>query len=758
LTLADYTGAANISRKLAARFPKKIAYLGNLVIVVSGHVTEARMKEQELAVTPIELGRHLMQVRERSGIKQTDLAKRVSLSPTVLSRIESGDRPVTLQEVQDILAQLATPEAVELSKALQREWRILPRPPLDHPDQDMMWEAEQVAVELVALRDQPDTPHGFERRLSEYIEELKRSAGRLLKRDHQVAFIGSIGVGKSTAICRMTGLLTPKEDGTFDPVLEVGGGGITVCEVHLRTGPEYGLIVEPRSDDEIRQDVGDLADHILKGSAPVDDEGSVANESQGISKEVARALRNMAGLTVQRPKGPDGKRITIDPAKDLAEQFPSQREFMVEVLTRMQLHRRDKRDVWYDSACGKSPKAWLRDTFTVINNGRHPEFTLPKRIEVVVPDQLFKASDLTIRVIDTKGIDRNAAREDIEIHFDDPHTLAVLCSHFNNAPAAEARLLLERAKEAGVRTLETNVALLVLPRPNEALAMKDDATSIPVETAEEGYELKAEQAALALEPLGLQRLAVGFYNATEDSAVRAQEFLVDRLNRTRSSFRVRIQDATSGAQALLKNHGEERVRAVLRDAGESLHAWTSLNAVVPPVNAHVQESLLAQIQVAYASTVRAAVRREGDWPQLSYSHHIGYGARRMAVLALGKAVDEFAGHCKILAATPRYRDAADLITQAERVLTASYEDLLRKVQLMGQTVFKDALKTDSAFWQSCLAEWGQGSGYKARVAGHNREWFDNAARRKLENELKALIDREWTRALESVTELLDPAV
>lgn len=33
-----------------------------------------------------------MQVRERSGVKQAELAKRVSLSPAVLSRIESGDR------------------------------------------------------------------------------------------------------------------------------------------------------------------------------------------------------------------------------------------------------------------------------------------------------------------------------------------------------------------------------------------------------------------------------------------------------------------------------------------------------------------------------------------------------------------------------------------------------------------------------------------------------------------------------------------
>lgn len=373
-----------------------------------------------------------------------------------------------------------------------------------------------------------------------------------------------------------------------------------------------------------------------------------------------------------------------------------------------------------------------------------------------MPDQLFKTSDLTVRIIDTKGIDRTAAREDIEIHLDDPHTLAVLCSTFNNAPAAEARLLLERAKDAGVRGLEINTALLVLPHPGEALAMKDDATGTPVESADEGYELKAEQVELALQPLGLQNLAVGFYNAKEDPAIRAQEFLIGRLVAVRDAFRIRIREAINGARVLLKNHGEERVRAVLRDAGDSLHTWASLNVEVPPVNMHVQESLLEQIQIAYAATVRASVAREGEWVNLSYSYQIGYGARRVAVLALGKAVEEFSGHCKIMAATPRYAEAADLIVQAQRVLTASYEELLRKAQLMGHTVFKGALKADPAFWRNCMVEWGRGPGYKTRIIEHNQQWFADDARKQLEAQLKTLIEREWSSALQSITDLLEP--
>ena len=218
---------------------------------------------------------------------------------------------------------------------------------------------------------------------------------------------------------------------------------------------------------------------------------------------------------------------------------------------------------------------------------------------------------------------------------------------------------------------------------------------------------------------------------------------------------MRIQNAINGAQALLVNHGEEKIRAVLLDASRSLRTWSSLKKEVPNVQAHVQESLLEEIRTAYASTVRAAVRREGEWSQLSYSYQIGFGAKRLAFLALGKAVEGFTEHCRILAANPDYADAADLLSQAERVLTSNFEDLLRKVQLMGQSVFKDALKADPSFWQACMDEWGKGPGYKSRVEARNRQWFDAEARLKLEVELRALIAREWTRTLDSMTDLLE---
>jgi hypothetical protein len=78
-----------------------------------------------------------------------------------------------------------------------------------------------------------------------------------------------------------------------------------------------------------------------------------------------------------------------------------------------------------------------------------------------------------------------------------------------------------------------------------------------------------------------------------------------------------------------------------------------------------------------------------------------------------------------------------------------------QIQLMGQTAFKDQLKSDSAFWVACENEWGRGQGYKVRVSGHNSSWFAAAQRLELEGELRSLIEREWDQTLRRVTALFD---
>jgi hypothetical protein len=330
----------------------------------------------------------------------------------------------------------------------------------------------------------------------------------------------------------------------------------------------------------------------------------------------------------------------------------------------------------------------------------------------------------------------------------------VLCSSFNDAPSSAAYLLLERAKEAGIRRIELNAALLVLPRPNEALAVKDEA-GVRVDSIEDGYDLKSESAAMALQALGLEHLTIGFFNAFGDEPARLRNLLLESIGKIRQNFRTHIQEAVTSSRSLLLNHEQEQVQEILRSAARMMQTWVSQHSGVPKLSGHVQDSLMSQIQIAYASTVRATVRREGEWRNLSYGHHLGYGARRLAVLALEPLVEKFKAITETMEENPEYAEAKGLVQQARRVLESAFEDLLRKAQIMGQTSFKDALKLDPSLWVNCENEWGQGSGYRDRVARWNQEWFSAEPRRDLEQELWEFVTREWGVTLKRLSSLLE---
>lgn len=695
----------------------------------------------------VQLGHRLAQLRERTGMKQAELARRVTWSQAVLSRIEAGERAISDDELQALLEAIATSEASQLAVVLERDWRFLPRPALDHPEQDLLWDAERMTAALEEAAAAPDARPAFQRRLREYVDEISGLAGLLLRREHQIAFIGSIGIGKSTAICRATGLEVPGQHGRPVPVLETGAGGVTLCEVHLGLGPGYGIIVEPRTHDDIRADVEDFVDQLLQASpSVVDDDGPPA-----VPREIERAIRNMANLVPKRTKGADGKTVRADPAKVLAAEIPSKRELVVEVLTRMGLHRRDRRDEWHTPALAASPLEWMRTTFEQINNGRHPEFSLPGRIDLVVP-QLLDAGDLDVSIIDTRGIDQPSARADLEALLEDPHTVSILCSAFNDAPSDTIKHLLQRARDINNSRIDSNMGVLVLARPNEACAVKDEVGA-QVETIEEGYELKGEQVGTALIPYRLGESPVFFFNALEDEPGLLRTFLRERVAHTRDEFRGQLDGVLARTRTLLDNAEQEQVQEVQREAGRLLATWIRQHPAPASIGGHVHDTLLDQIETAHASSVHAAIRREGEWRSLSYSHQLGHGARKLAVMALHNSVNGFSDMCGTLRAS--MPEAEELLSQAQGLMAASYEELLRKVQLTSLTLYQDQLRQDPQFWLDNAAEWGHGSGYRNRVLRRNRAWFQEQARQDLESQLNAVLHREWTALLDRVGSIFD---
>jgi transcriptional regulator with XRE-family HTH domain len=699
-----------------------------------------------------EVGRSLGRLRESADIRQSELASRLELSAAVLSRIESGERKASAEEVQRIVDAIGTTEALSLPSALSRQWAVLERPPLDHPDQDLLWEADQTASRLRAFLDgELELRESFRKRIYTYVDELKRASGNLALREYLIVLIGKVGIGKSTALCRLTGLEIPGESGTVPtPVFATGTGRITICEVHVKRGNGYGITIEPADFDDIRAYAYEFAEQFVQDSSPGNAKGP--EEFIGISAEMNRAIRNMTGLTTIKRAGTGGKTIRTDRAKDLAASKPNKRDYVLEVLSRMDLPRRDRRDIWYQPGTSKSPLQWLQQTFADINAGKHPEFTIPRRLEVTVERDLLPNGDLSVRFVDTQGVDEVAARPDLERFFGVTHTVIGFCSGFNDAPSETANVLLGRAKAAGNRYLSLNSLILVLPHPDQALEIRDDS-GIKAESTEEGYELKKDEVEASLRKQGLGEIEVGFFNARADDVSRVHTFLREALNKLRTSYRSSLSDAIRDSVSLLDNHGKAQVELVLKDSAKDLIRTLNDIGGVGELVGHIEDSVIDQFKRGvHHSTVKATVRRNGEWYNFSYGHHLSSGARQMAVRTLGSKIDKFNHATDFMLGSPNYVEARGLIAQAMQVLTDGYDSLLRKTELLGESFFKDELKKDADFWKDAEAQWGPG--YRDNVRRVNKTWFSEPTHRVIEDSLHEILQVEWEIALETVRSIL----
>lgn len=706
----------------------------------------------------VAVGKYIANLREQAGFKQVELAKKLPWSAAVLSRIENGERPLTDDELEIVLSGIGTAQALNLRNVLAREWVILPEASLGDADSELLWQAEQAAQQVHELSERPDVKQFYERRLVRYKDELVTAAARVADKRFRCAFVGTIGVGKSTAICRAEGLEIGLVKGMPKAVLETGAGGITICEVHVRQGPGYGLIVEPCSDDEIRRNVSDFANFILNPSQPgpqSDEEAESESGSPGISREVERALRNMSGLRRRRAeKKPDGTVIpAVDDARVIATTVNDVKSLSVEILARMKLHSRDRRDIWHSHESGKPPLEWLQDMFERINNGRHEDFTLPKRIELVIPDAVLGDDTLSVTLVDTQGIDDLAERRDLEQHFDDPHTIVVLCSVFNEAPATAVRQLLSRALDGGIRTLETHAAILALPRPGEALAIKDNG--YPVQSSEEGYEIKGEEVQLALHRGGLTNLPLVFFNAAEDAPQLLRSFIRGRIEAVREWQRDSLREIIKGATTLLANYEKDQAREIMQAAARSLKIWLDNNGKLPTsTKRHVHESLLSTVRSAHPRTVYATVVRDGDWWNLNYAHQLSHGARRIATLLIESKLKDFKAIAINMLQDGEFADAHGLVQQTVRAVETGFDAVIRKAQLVGESIYADEMRTDKNFWAKCGSEWGRGKGYRERINGHNEGWFDAAHSDSADSRVLSSVTEAWDEAVASVRQLL----
>jgi transcriptional regulator with XRE-family HTH domain len=702
----------------------------------------------------VAIGKYLTILRETAGLTQAELAKKLTFSAAQISRIESDHIQIPREERDKILDAIGGENARKFSEYLIRDWNEIERPPFDHTSQDVLWSINELLGKLRKLKADPELKGVFVPHIENYEKELRLLAGHLCSTEHNIAFVGSIGVGKSTAICLISDLRVSNQGPpNKQMVLEAGGGGVTICEVHVKSGPQYGFIIEPRSAESIRFDVADFAEYLLRLTnnfqQPVE---GIDEEGPAITKEINRAIRCMSNLVAEKA-AKDSKAGLVsrtDPARELAMKHSDSKELVVQILSRMNLSRRDRRSIWYSPEAMLPPLEWLQKTFTEINNGRHPEFSLPQRIEVVIPCALLDELRLDLRIVDTKGIDAAAARADLDGLFDDPRTVVVLCSRFNDAPENALQQLLQRVKDAGARDITQKAIVLVLPRPEEAMAVKDDS-GMSVENDQEGYDLKRADVEMRLTQLGLQSISIEFFNARNDAPTLLRTVLLSRVREVRATWGRRASALEMTVEDLILNHKKKQTEAVFKEVMHRLNTWLSKNREVGNIAEQAQQELVKAIHQAHWRSVWASVRRRGDWDNLSYYHQLGYGARTIAAKHILKKISAFEIIVQNLLDDKELAPAHQMLEQTRQLLHSKADEVLKNMEIAGKEAFADDLKADTEFWNALQME--SGTGYRDRIMSSSDQWFKIAHRIEKQGFVRAKILESWTEILNELNEL-----
>ncbi len=706
-------------------------------------------------------GPTIQHLRETAGLSQAQLAKQLPFTASRISRIETGELGLSDEEARELAKAIGTEPAKAFAEYLSRQWRILEAPGFEHISREVLWKAEQAMQRLTELTDDPDLnlKNAFRKQIESCRQALKSAADFLLSPEHSVVFIGSPGVGKTTAICALSeGLRDMGEDDLKEQItLPTGAGRTTICEVHVRRGGEFGIVVEPCSEEELRYHVADFCDHLL--SLVAREAADASRESAGISSELAVTFRNMTGLTYKKDKEPGSKDRWVGSAIDLVHAYPDREELQIQVLSRLNLPQRRRTSISYPRASSVPPGKWLADISKGINLGKNPEFPLPRRVEISVPHAVLDAEMLDIRLIDTRGIDEpSALRADLQSYLDDERAVIVLCSEFKDAPSAAVQAVMERASEAGLRaTLLERGILLVLPRDGVETAMRDE-NGDPVADADEGRELRREQVqTTTFTDLGFRDLPIEFLDVQADEDCdRAKQFLVRLTTALRQRTEERVLLLTSTVEQLIANKADAQARAVFDQATKPLRTWFANNREIIAKRRPVQGALLDTMQaVRYVGYLRAAVNRRGRWDNFNYWFGLGFGARREAVTRATNQVIELKGLIKTALNDPDFSDAHGFLAHFQSQVEDAIKGFEIEVQQIGESAFADQLREDHPYWEKNQNRWGKGPGYKDSVRSSTKDWFLDKSRETRHDFVEKEIQRRWQQVAERLAQQLE---
>jgi transcriptional regulator with XRE-family HTH domain len=688
-----------------------------------------------------EIGRLLAVAREDDDLTQKQVAEKLGVNQSWVSRLESGVGEPEPTDYQAFLKALRGDRAKRARRLLAIEWKHLPRPSLNHPDIDILIEAELALERLQAFSSGEKVPHVLVGQAELLSNRLRSLGDYLLSTSHTVAYFGDIGVGKTTAACCQAGLVVdPMNPSDLRGVmLDTGGGRTTLCEAEARAGQRYALQVDPLPDEEVYRLVSEFCRSVRERRG--ERESGSADEFK-LPEEVERALRSMASL--QRPPRRKGAPIQDDPAATLSDTFPSIEDFQAEVASRLTLWRRTRRTMEFEGPDDIAGRKWLKEAFVRINNGRNPDFSMPAKITVSVPFAPIPNTSFDISIVDTRGIDGSAIRPDIVAQLKNRRAVCMLCTKWGSAPDVSLQQVLKHVAETEVDpTFLSRTAILVLARAGDALTMRHDSGDT-AQDAFEGYEIKRGHVEDALARADLTGISVQVFDSVSDGAKELSSFLIEKVTSVRKVQADNVMATVQAIDEMLANVERSQALAVLQQINSELLIFAGRHQKLAKSKAPAHTRLLEIISSRHARTVWAAARRSGSFWNFDVYESLGDGAAAEAMRRGASAISGLREIIENWIVNPEFASARGFLNQILQSLSTWEADFVKAARHHAITVYKPELSDADHLWQECDNLYGQRLNFRDIVTSKLSEWFDRHD--NLQDEVERRTRRAWVNS------------
>ena len=694
-------------------------------------------------MTHTDVGAAVAEAREEASVTQKEMAQRLKVHQSQISRLEGGDGKGETKDFERYLRVLGSERALKLAGILKLEWRHLSCPSLKHPNLEVLVEIEQALQRLQDFRESQSMPLVLAGQTDLLFRRLVEFAEFLVSLDHKIAYIGDIGVGKTTALCRQAGLATELEAASSlkGMMLDTGGGRTTLCEVCVQQGNGFAINVEALPDEEVYRLVAELC-RSIHGS-DVGDGSARPKIDYRPPEEVVRALRNMAGLT--RTTRKKGEPAPADPIARIGAETSSLEEFKAEIAARLTLWRRTRRTIEFEGSDEGAGRRWLKETFTAINNGRHADFSLPGRITITVPFSLVSGTPFSISLIDTRGVEVSAIRPDLVRHLKNPRVVTVLCSNWGSAPDVSLQDLLKHVTETEVdSTLFSRASVLVLARAGDGLSMRHESGD-SAEDPHEGYEIKSGHVEDALERIDLKGISLAVFDAAHDEPSDLTEFLVSKIEELRAARSEGARATILAVDEMLRNVEEAEALATLEDVNRELQIFADRHTSLKRDARPTWLRLVRAVRERHARSVWAATRRAGSFWNFNVYQYLGDGASADAKRRCGPAMDGLREIIDNKLADSSFASAHRFLEQLLEDVDGWEADFVKAARHHAVAIYNPKLSSADGLWVACEDLYGRGSGYRDAVASKLECWFDDHD--ELQAEVENRVRRAWKRSV-----------